>query len=591
MVNFYPRISSVSDQAANLVSGGSRRMVPTPTPPKPPDVFGDLKAAGYVPLPGRSGVFVKIGFDAQGNEVIVDSVDTNPPPASGNDGSAWGAIAENRRQFDATQARLARRDIVEDEQWTTSFDEGKRQFQANYDRSAFVSDRAYRQAEDQFAKNYAENKRQFDTRLTADLDMFDANLMSEEGRFIAQAEANANTERARLGLTAEQMALDASRFDRQSSLEEKKNRQEILRNPSDFISRAFEQRGEAAPTARITHADLINDVARDAYSARQEGWTAVDNARRLAGSIKAPTFARTAPAPRMALTTPAPVSAPAPSQSFGGLGDLTAANAPAWQDWAESYNAANPPRMAEGGVTQANMVMTGDSPKGEEGKENEEMVIDLPNDGGLMVIPKDRLVGKRKRMADAAPKAAEGGVFNTGPRDQEAGFQSGSLPGGGTWYRNPDGTSGMTGGAEDNFIFHQNILGTGAAHASAVSGYTPPPPPQVIGDVAVPRLDVAAPRLGAPTAVSQADLVNDAKRFAPPAVRDLVGGSRMGAFRPAVSALTPRRLSMMNAGEQTALDSYLGVVENTTLQDEMSGIAPLFGPSVSRARTRMAVGG
>ena len=588
MVNFYPRISSVSDQAANLVSGGSRRMAPTPTPPKPPDVFGDLKAAGYVPLPGRSGVFVKIGFDAQGNEVIVDSVDTNPPPAggaSGNDGSAWGAIAENRRQFDATQARLARRDIVEDEQWTTSFDEGKRQFQANYDRSAFVSDRAYKQAEDQFAKNYAENKRQFDTRLTADLDMFDSNLMSEEGRFIAQAEANANTERARLGLTAEQMALDASRFDRQSSLEEKKNRQEILRNPSDFISRAFEQRGEAAPTARITHADLINDVARDAYSARQEGWTAVDNARRLAGSIKAPTFARTAPAPRMALTPLVPVApTPAADPAFftsdgsayqtGGVSPLTRKDTPAFVTEA--------PRMAEGGVTQANMVMTGDSPKGEEGKENEELVIDLPDDAGLLVIPKDRLVGKRKRMADAAPKAAEGGVFNTGPRDQEAGFQRGSLPGGGSWYRNPDGTSGMTGGAEDNFIFHQNILGTGAARASAVSGYTPPP--QVIGDV-------AAPRLGAPAAVSQADLVNDAKRFAPPAVRDLVGGSRMGAFRPAVSALTPRRLSMMNAGEQTALDSYLGVVENTTLQDEMSGIAPLFGPSVSRARTRMAVGG
>ena len=498
-----PSSSLRMDGVSETEAGGGG----TPSPQGGPnDAFlRNLAAQGYIPVPGRPGIFF--------NPETGDEYDTNAKAGgpSGNDGSAWGAIAENARQFNATQARLAGRDVVQDAQWTTSFDEGKRQFQANYDRSAFVTDRAYKQAEDQFAKNYAENKRQFDTRLTADLDMFDANLMSEEGRFIAQAEANANTERARLGLTAEQMALDASRFDRQSSLEEKKNRQEILRNPSDFISRAFEQRGETAPTARITHADLINEVAREANASRQDGATAVANARRMAESVKAPVFTPTVPKPRTTLIPPPATTSPPPTSSpasFGGLGDLTASSAPAWQDWAASYNAANAPKMAEGGMTQANMVMTGDSPKGEEGKENEELVIDLPDDGGLLVIPKDRLIGKRKRMADAAPKAATGGLFDT--------------PG---------------------------------------------------------------------TMVNQEDIEATAREFAPPAVRDLVGGGRMASFRPAVSALTPRRLAMMNTGEQTAFNSYLGVAENTTLEDELSGIAPLFGPSVSRARTRMAVGG
>jgi hypothetical protein len=34
------------------------------------------------------------------------------------------------------------------------------------------------------------------------------------------------------------------------------------------------------------------------------------------------------------------------------------------------------------------------------------------------------------------------------------------------------------------------------------------------------------------------------------------------------------------------LNSYLGVVDNTTLADELSGIKPLFDPPVARPRSR-----
>lgn len=527
------------------------------------DIFARLKAEGYRPVPGRPGVF----FNPETQHEYDINGDAESGAASAATALGWAQLA-----------RQQGRDVVEDEQWRTSFDEGKRQFQANYDRSVFTSDRAYRQAEDQFAKSYAENRRQFDTRMAADLDMFDTRLMSEEGQFQTRLEADAIAERARLGMSAEQMALDAARFDRQIGLEEKKNRQEVLRNPSDFVSRAFESRGEVSPEARITHADLINEVARDAYAARTEGATAVANARRMAESVVAPKFT---PTPRIPRTLP-PAAAPAPAVFFpsdggsvapaNGVSPLTRPDTPDFV------------RMEHGGHTQQNMAVVGDS---SDGKENEELVIDLPNDGGLMVIPKDRLVGKRKRMA-GVPRMQNGGFVG----HDVAGAQSGSLPGGGSYYRNPDGSSGTMGDVtpEGQYTYLQQFGGLDATRAASISGWTPP---ETVAGVSAPAVaSPVAPMLAPPIPVSQADLVAGAKRMAPPAVRDLVGGpGRLAPFRPAVSALTPRRLSMLNSGEQEALNSYMGLVHNTTLEDELSGIAPLFGPSVTRARSRMAVGG
>lgn len=418
-----------------------------------------LIKAGWEPVPSRPGVFFHplTGKDYDMNKA-----------AGGGPTSQDRATNENARQFDLTRGDKANRDRVGDEQWKTTYDEGVRQFDEREKRTSGESLRDFNQRRDQYASNFAEQKFQYDTT------RFDT----------LQSDA------ARLGLSVEQAAAEQSRFDRQAALAEEKNEQDILRSPSDFISQAFKQRGATAPRARITHADLINTARGAAVTTRDAAQQALARQRAIADAATARATAAP-PVARMGVADAGWLA----GQQGAGRGGVEGTYVT--QGDKTTYTPPPVPRLAMGGATPSNVILTGDAKPGEPNKPNEEYVIDLPNDGGLMVVPKEQVIGKRKRMG-GVPEAATGGYFPT----------------------------------------------------------------------------------------SQDEIVKTARMNAPPAVSELVSGSRFSAFRPSTMGLTPRRAAMLTRGEREAANSYFGVVENTTLEDELGGIQSLYGPSVGRARSR-----
>lgn len=456
-----------------------------------PTSFVDaLLKSGYYPVPGKEGLYF--------NPTTGDSFNANALNGAGN-GNALGYadLAERQREYDQTRLDTQARNAVTDKQWQQTYDEGVSQFNRKFDRENFNSDRSFNQAQDQFATNFAQQQ---------------ANL-----------EFQAAQEKSRFGMEIASAGLAESRFNRQQSLAELQNEQQILTRPSDIVARAFEARGGTSPLNRVTHADLINTGRQTVAQQRAESAAYLDQLRGLLAAYPTPrlvtptnTVPKLAPPPG----TPAPPTAPTynttpdyllsqgvPSRFVPGTAEYNAAHAAVVAPAAPAESAPPPPRlqqpqylgepipqMASGGETQSNVIVAGDS---KNGKPNEEYVIDLPNDGGLMVVPKDRVVGKRKRMADV-PHMADGGYVPT----------------------------------------------------------------------------------------NQQDLVDTARMSAPPAVTDLLGGRSISRFRPAERGISPRRIGFMTPSEQEMLNSYLGVVDNTTLADELAGVKPLFDNSVAQPRTR-----
>lgn len=525
----------------------------------------------------------------------------------GGDAVGWANLAQRQAEFERQFAEDTRR-------YDQDFTEGKRQFDQTFDRRAFENDRDYAEAREQFGKTFAEEQRQFNQTFGEDQRQFDSRMGEDqyqfdtsEGRMRASDEFNAGATRARLALDqarprmdAESMALEAAMGDRGMSLNESQFAAETLRNPSDWFARAYASRGATGPGGTVTQADLLNTLGLNSNAARMAAQQAVDNSRRMAAeavSVGLPTYQRPTATTRMAPTAgaPAPVASAAPAPNpYDEINALAAAQNAVGANVAGFNVGANaapgaqpldtPPRMQHGGATQSNAIVTGDS---SDGKENEELVIDLPNDGGLLVIPKSRLIGKRKRMAESAPHAAEGGVFTTTPGDQIAadlsarGFTD-------EWANkgaqlSPGALADALGGyGTRGFTDADNYLMTGEQRYAPRMA-APPTGPADMGE------PTAMPGRGGLLSgnVSQADLVASARSLAPPAIKAVASGARMPAFRQALANMTPGRVARMTGSEQQALNSYLGLTENTTLADELDGMRATFGPSVTRARARL----
>lgn len=491
--------------------------------------------AGWTPTP-KQGVWLQPETGKTWDQNDPSGAKGAGSAASIAAGAQYASIAENARQFNASLADKQQRYGVEDEQWQKTYDRSQAQFDKTFDRNSFENDRTFQQAKDQFSTKMAEDQREYNATFGENQWQYDTSLQNNQAQFAATYGLNLADTSAKYGLQAESMALDNARFNRTQSLEEQKNRQDILSKPSDFVARAFESRGGVSPETKVTHADLINAVNTAGQQSQAEGDAAVANARAVAAKFAAmPGYTAPAMAPRPASPGFAPAAAapaagpdntpgwtPTPGGGTGSMPNagvnLNAGEIAAGAQWAPTP-ANGVPLFAKGGATQDNAIVTGDSP---DGKENEELVIDLPNDGGLMVIPKKNLIGKRKRQASqpslaatfaAAPHAATGGIYDT---------------------NNQDWLSGN---------------------------------------------------------VTQDQITGAAKDFAPPAITNLVNGQPLANFRPAEASLTPRKVGMMTTSEQAAFNSYLGVVDNTTLQDELDGTKPVFGPSVNSPRATMGYGG
>lgn len=81
---------------------------------------------------------------------------------------------------------------------------------------------------------------------------------ADEAYRSATLRADAEARRGQFEIQSAQLLQQALANRRQQELEAQRQVAEILRNPSDYISAAFLQRGKPAPSATVTHADLIN---------------------------------------------------------------------------------------------------------------------------------------------------------------------------------------------------------------------------------------------------------------------------------------------------------------------------------------------
>lgn len=135
---------------------------------------------------------------------------------------------------------------------------------AQLERSNFESDREYNEAVRQFDLKFGEDARQFDTSLGENARQFDATNtrlnLSDVGN---------------LGLGLGDLNLRQQQYIA-----------EILRNPADFLARAFTQRGGESPFPEITQADLINRLSSEFDRIR--GFVGDEMGKRPGGSVVAP---------------------------------------------------------------------------------------------------------------------------------------------------------------------------------------------------------------------------------------------------------------------------------------------------------------
>lgn len=278
------------------------------------DSNGDVQM--YVVPPGGtgSGSWETFAQGANGDYVLsvpapkaAGGTGTDNTVGMANVGLGYAQLAQSGDQFQQSQGQ-------QNAQFQQTFAQGQAQFDATYQRSAFESDRAYQMARDQYAQSFAENARQFDAtnsldtqRLGLDTTLGMGNLAVNQGQLalddrlgtgrlaldtelgrgnlaVSQGDLAVNqgqlalndrlgtgrlaldtqTDQGNLRLGAERLGFDKQSADRTASLAENQFRADVLRNPSDYVFRAFESRGENAPDAKITQADILNTLANGA---------------------------------------------------------------------------------------------------------------------------------------------------------------------------------------------------------------------------------------------------------------------------------------------------------------------------------------
>ena len=191
------------------------------------------------------------------------------------------------------------------------------------------------------------------------------------------------------------------------------------------------------------------------------------------------------------------------------------------------YYSPPPKPLAHGGFTESNMVMTGDAKPGSD-KPNEELVIDLPNDMGMMVIPKDRLIGKRKRMPKA-PMPMGG---------ERKGSQRGGVP----------------------YAAHGGLFG----------------------------FDI--PQLPAPEAMTEAGIKSLEQSVRPPAINTILGGGIAQSPRFGFELFTPQQIRSLTPETREALGTTLATQFNETPENVEFAMQQRFGPKRARGRAGQVAG-
>lgn len=366
---------------------------------------------------------------------------------------------------------------------------------------------------------------------------------------------------------------------------------DVTRNAPDYLARAFFQQGQKSPLPQVSQADLINQLRSNI-----EGFnTALQGFNPQVGPYVPPPAAATFPGVAQAGFPAAPIAAPiATPKPIDTTGMITAGSipgatgaiyAPNWTpgttDAATGVQTAggfawNPSgtggvyALGGGGMTQDNMVMTGDAKPGSD-KPNEELVIDLPDDGGLLVIPKDKLIGTRKHMAAKAPAMAHGGYSAAHP-----GFA---------------GAAAQVSERQDISMERaRKIIGAGKARASESARKKNPRLNRVPYAAGGGLFGFSIPQLPMPGQITQEGLQALERNVRPPAINTILGGGIAQTPNFGFDLFTPQQIRSLTPETRQALGTTLATQFNETPENVDFAMEQRFGPKRARGRAGQVAG-
>ena len=386
-------------------------------------------------------------------------------------------------------------------------------------------DRSFDEQVRQFGVNFNENQRQFDTTIAEDQRQF--NVSEERNR----ARLNLESELGRRGA-----ALNEADFVRK-----------VLSNPSDFLFRAALTRGQGSSVPRITPEAILGQFGAD-----------------IRGAQEPVISTAVATQPRMQLPPELLPNTPSVAPAATPLAGLNARLRSGEIDAGTAIRLARGEKFAAGtDGTKARRMVVGD-PR-EPGMPNPEMV-EVMEPG-----PKTRL--------RITPMYANG--TNSGPERNAAGFQSGTLAGGGYYYRNPSGGAGTFGNVnpEGQFQFLRMFSGLDPEKASSISGFTP----QTAGAI---DYDPLYDSPGSPGSINYGDL---AVSSAPPAVRDIISGRNPRFLQLPFATPTASALGNLTEDELAALNTAVAAKYGISAQDVIDASRQRFSAPRSRRSARLVL--
>ena len=525
------------------------------------------------------------------------------------------SFAQSKEKMDQDARQFAAQHNLDVEQFAEKVKQFNATLQANREESE--ADRAFRTAEREATQSFASGEgaaeRAWKTgESAADREFTTGERMGEE-RFKAGESAadrefatgeRISGERFKAGESAADRAQRADEFARSQGFAEERAaaeqalansrfRAEVLRNPSDYVARAFESRGGTSPETRFTHADALNGLRNLAPGGRfgpsafegdgNEIWAKRERDSGAGG------------VPKVEITRQPPLYESPPPVEITRLPTLSG--------------------FAAGGMTTASRFMVGDSVSG--APTGHEEIVNNPTNAPIEVTPTDtaespadpfqqseadfaaeihahkglwspedwKVVEAKQKAIVVKKKRLENGESAI-PKETMPRFAAGT----GVPSYNPYGAVEIT--RQPPF--------TEAAPSATTNRPTYSVGPSIPGVTRFVPYTTNGPTYSAGPTYSprptyndidsrftQAEIVARARRLSPPGVTSAIEGTRVPTYRPATSGLSLRKIGQLTPGEQEALNTRLGVEFNTTLADEIAGLKSRFGPVVSGPRARL----
>lgn len=520
-------------------------------------------------------------------------------------------------------------------------DEGRRQFDKQFDRSIFESDREFEQAREEFATQFLEGQRQFDLGLSEEQRQFDIGEegvnrrfdieqggidrrfdtgLAEDARQFDIGEAGTNR-RFDIGEAGTNRRFDVTegRLGRQLDLETELGRGELALgqgrlgldtelgrgrldidrgqlgvNQKAQVAQEAEARGRLALDAKRFRADVLSrpsDYIAGSFerSGMVSPGTAITQADLLGDLNSMPVFARGG-----YTTEPAFITGDLEGNSRSGELNLNPTRAPI----KVLNNRQTRGLMGRGGRSRGRFDLGGqmDNFMPREPMQSQRFLGDPGQPGTGFDMEQVNAITAATDFRDPNQPVPLEDILATLPVGQQFANDPNMQFGARTPFEDVSGSRfGIPRYAEgtvDPYVKNQTVWDeAGVQHAVA------PLPGQdatFLGEAdRLYNTDRQAyaqyiNRLPKPRAnpLTQNDYIERARRFSPPDVSSALAGRRMSTYRPSTPGLTLQKIAALDPGEREALNSRLAVEFNRTLEDEIAGLQSRFGPAVTRPRAR-----